>query len=202
MLSATEQVWRHLLVGSHEGKRRWPSLGALSDELGMGTSTIHGALRRPKEIGAVVMRPGGGVSLIDPGALQLAWGAGRRHLARDIRRRFRAPVTAPEAEQMLSEHPFIIGGFGAAVAAHDANTIADYETVIAYGDPEGIFVSLGKHPADGPGTCEVIICEPDPLLARYGPVTPLCQAWADLFCLGGWQAGYFWHALLPEVASA
>jgi len=200
MLSATEQVWRHLLVAAHEGRRRWPSLQALAGELDMGTSTVHGALSRPREIGAVVMRPGGGVSIIDPGALQLAWGAGRRHLSRDIRRRFRVRMAAPEAERALSAHPFTLGGFGAAVAALGANTIADYETVIAYGPAEGIFP--GSPPGDGPGTCEVIICEPDPLLARYGRVTPLCQAWADLFCLGGWQAGYFWHALLPEVIAS
>jgi hypothetical protein len=45
------------------------------------------------------------------------------------------------------------------------------------------------------------VLEPDPLLARYGRVTPLTQAWVDLFNLPGWQAARFVHHLLPRVVS-
>ena len=45
------------------------------------------------------------------------------------------------------------------------------------------------------GPTEVIVLDPDPLLARYGRTTPLAQAWVDLFCLPGWQAARFVHEM-------
>lgn len=37
----------------------------------------------------------------------------------------------------------------------------------------------------------MVIAEPDGRLARYGRVTPIAQAYADLFSLPGWQAARF-----------
>ncbi len=70
---------------------------------------------------------------------------------------------------------------------HGVNPIADYSTVLFYGDPR-----LPDLPsaARGEGT-EILIAEPDRLLSRYGRVTPFCQAYADLFSLPGWQAARF-----------
>jgi hypothetical protein len=54
----------------------------------------------------------------------------------------------------------------------------------------------------GQGT-EVLVADPDPLLARYGRVTPLSQAYADLFSLPGWQAARFVDELdLRRVATS
>ena len=39
MMPAVEAVWRHLLVGARDGRRRWPSLSALAAELGAPIST-------------------------------------------------------------------------------------------------------------------------------------------------------------------
>lgn len=195
MLPVTEQVWRHLLVAASDERRRWPSLAALSQELGMKTSTVHAALRYPCEVGAITRYPRGGFGLVDPGKLQIIW-AGRRRLSRDVVRKFQVAASAPATEAaLLSGYPVMVGGFGAAIAALGRNVISDYSTVITYGDPVGFS-------EDPDGSTEVIVCESDPLLARYGRTTPMCQAWADLFVLGGWQASEFWHALLPGVPGA
>jgi len=193
MLSKTQQVWRHLVVSASEDRRRWPTLRALAAELDMGISTVHAALAGPAEMGTVIIRPAGGVSADDPGRLLLCWAA-RRNLAKDIVRRFQVAPSAYETEAALGDdpRPLILGGFGAVLAAVGANTIADYSTVLVYGEPS--VLSPDPH-----GGTEVIILEPDPLLARYGRTTPLCQAWADLFCLPGWQAARFTDCLLDKV---
>lgn len=80
-----------------------------------------------------------------------------------------------------------------------SNTIADYSSVLYYGDPG--LPDLAPAPA-GQGT-EVLIAEPDRLLPRYGRVTPLSQAYADLFSLPGWQAARFIDELdLRRVAAS
>jgi hypothetical protein len=195
MLPKTEQVWRHLLVSAAHGERRWPNLAVLAGELGMPVSTIHRALARPAEIGAVEISPRGGVTTYDPGVLQICW-AGRRRLVKDITHRFRVTGTAYETEALLGEdpRPLILGGHGAVIAATGPNTIANYSTVLVYGEP--FIPALSP---DDNGTTEVIVLDPDPLLARYGRTTPLCQAWTDLFCLPNWQAARFTHYLIPEV---
>jgi hypothetical protein len=196
MLTKTEQVWRHLIVSATQNKRRWPNLAALAGDLGIPLSTVHGALAKPAEIGAVNLSPKGGISTDDPGRLLLLW-AGRRNLTKDITVRFQVAGTAYETEAALGEDPapLILGGFGATIAALGPNTIANYSTVIVYGEP----AVLTPDPA---GETEVIVLQPDRLLARYGRTTPLAQAWVDLFCLPNWQAARFTHYLISEVFAA
>jgi Bacterial regulatory proteins, gntR family len=199
VLSKTEQVWRHLATGAIErGQRRWPSVTALAGELGMGVSTVHRALSHPVEIGAVDVLGGGGVRVVDPGRLLIVW-AGQRRLRRDEVERFRVPGSAPVVERSIGSRGAVLGGFGAVVAALGGNTIADYETVLVYGEPR---VTRRRIADPDPGrVTEVVVLEPDPLLAQYGRVTPLTQAWVDLFNLPGWQAARFVHHLLTRVVT-
>lgn len=194
MLTTVEQVWRHLLVAAGDGQRRWPSVTRLADELGLAGSSVHQSLRHPVEIGAVTVRTTGGLRVLDPGRLLLLW-AGRRHLGRDIQDRFFVPAPAPVVEQAITNPEAILGGHGAIVARLGANTIADYDRVIVYGDP---CIDMASVPDSG-GHTGVLVLEPDPLLARYGRVTPLVQAWVDLFALPGWQAARFVHGLMPQL---
>jgi hypothetical protein len=200
VLSKTQQVWRHLVTGAIErGQRRWPSVTVLARELSMGVSTVHAALEHPVEIGAVRVRPAGGVRVVDPGRLLLVW-AGQRRLSRDITDRFSVAGSAPVVEQMITNPAAVLGGFGAVVAHLEGNTIADYETVLVYGDPR-IGSRRGVTDPDPQRVTEVLVAEPDPLLGGYGGVTPLTQAWVDLFSLPGWQASRFVHGLLPRLVT-
>ena len=200
MLSKTQQVWRHLTWGAIEqGQRRWPSITALAADLGMGISTVHRALAHPAEIGALQIRPAGGVRLVDPGRLLILW-AGHRRLSRDIIERFEVAGSAPTVERSITGSTAVLGGFGAVVAHNRGNRIADYETVVVYGNPN-LTPSLHVNDPDPGRVTEVIVARPDPLLARYGRVTPLVQAWVDLFCLPGWQAARFVHHLLPSLVT-
>ena len=198
MLSRTEQVWRHLTAGAIEqGRRRWPSVTALAGELDMGVSTAHRALSHPVEIGAIDVLGGGGVRVVDPGRLLVVW-AGKRRLRRDIVDRFRVTGSAPVVERSIRGRPVVLGGFGAVVARVGGNTIADYETVLVYGEPRIVKRHDVTDPDPGRVT-EVMVLDPDPLLVRYGKVTPLTQAWVDLFNLPGWQAARFVHHLVPRL---
>lgn len=198
MLSKTQQVWRHLVVGSIErNQRRWASLVALAEELDLGVSTTHRALDHPTEIGAVQVRPAGGVRVVDPGRLLMLW-AGHRRLSRDVVDRFEVTASAPVVERSVTDLAAVLGGFGAVVAHMGGNRIADYETVLVYGDPRIEVSGRAKDPEPGRVTT-VLVAERDPLLAGYGRVTPLTQAWVDLFSLPGWQAARFVHDLLPML---
>ncbi len=200
MLSKTEQVWRHLVSGAVEdGRRRWDSVVALAKELGLGVSTTHRALGHPAEIGAVHIRPAGGVRVIDPGRLLILW-AGHRRLSRDVVDRFEVEASAPVVERSITNPDAVLGGFGAVVARTGGNRVADYETVLVYGDPR---IELSDPIADSEPrrVTEVLVAQPDPLLARYGRVTSLTQAWVDLFSLPGWQAARFVHHLLPTLVT-
>lgn len=198
MITKTEQVWRHLLVGAFErGQRQWPSVTALADDLGLAISTTHRALEHPGSIGAVDVSRAGGVVLRDPGKLLILW-AGARRLHRDIIDRFHLPASAAVVETSASPAAAILGGFGAVVAHQGGNRIADYTTVIFYGDP-ALDLDRCPEPLWPWEATEVIVAEPDPALARYGRITPISQAWVDLFALGGWQADRFVHHLATEL---
>jgi hypothetical protein len=198
MLSKTQQVWRHLVVsGIEHGRRRWPSLGALGKELSMGISTVYRALDHPIEIGSIRLRPGGGIRVVDPGRLLMLW-AGHRRLNRDLIERFEVKASAPIVEASITGAESILGGFGAAVAHIGGNRIADYDTVLVYGTPH-LAAAETVDDADPQRVTEVLVAEPDSLLPRHGRVTPLSQAWVDLFALPGWQAARFVRHLLPRL---
>jgi hypothetical protein len=131
--------------------------------------------------------------------LLIVW-AGRRRLRRDIVDRFQLPGSAPTVEQAISNRAVVLGGFGAIVSHLGGNTIADYETVLVYGEPHITRRRLIVDPDPGRVT-EVVVLEPDALLAGYGRVTPLTQAWVDLFNLPGWQAARFVHHLVPRLVT-
>jgi hypothetical protein len=194
MMPMVEAVWRHLLVGAREGQRRWASLSALAAELGAPISTTHRSLAHPIEIGAVSVSSLEGLQVLDPARL-LVLLAAHRHVQRDIRKRSQVAASAVEVERLATNPEVVLGGFGAVVAhLGGTNRIADYSTVLFYGDP----VLPDLLPAQAGHGTEVLIAEPDPLLKRYGRVTPLAQAYADLFSLPGWQAARFVDELDPR----
>jgi hypothetical protein len=199
MMPVIEVVWRHLLVGALEGHRRWQSVTALAGELDIPVSTAHRSLAHPAEIGAVGIGTLDGMQVLDPSRLLVLLAAHRR-VSRDIVGRFRVDVPAVDVERLATGSEAVLGGFGAVVAhLHGVNPIADYSTVLFYGDPR-----LPELPsaASGEGT-EILVAEPDGLLSRYGRVTPFCQAYADLFSLPGWQAARFVGELdIQKVAAS
>jgi len=182
-----EVVWRHLLVGAREGHRRWPSVTALAGELEIPVSTAHRSLGHPVEIGAVSVGTLDGLQVLDPARLLVLFTAHRR-VRRDVVSRSRVEVPAVEVERLATSSEVVLGGFGAVVShLHGVNAIADYDTVLFYGDPLLPDLPTAR---DGEGT-EVLVAEPDNQLSRYGRVTPFCQAYADLFSLPGWPAARF-----------
>jgi hypothetical protein len=185
-MPGVEVVWRHLLVGTLGGQRRWPSVVAMATVLDMPVSTTHRSLAHPVEIEAVAISHSAGLQVLDPWQSLMLFAA-HRHVQRDIVRRFRVDVPASEVEALAASQTTVLGGFGAVVAHTGVNRIADYDTVLFYGEPE---LPALPPAAAGEGT-EVLVAVPDPRLARYGRVTPLAQAYADLFSLPGWPATRF-----------
>jgi hypothetical protein len=195
-MQVVEVVWRHLLVGAREERRRWPSVTALARELGLAVSTTHRSLAHPVEIGAVDIGPIDGLVVLDPARL-LVLLAAHRHVQRDLVRRWWAAVPVADVETAARSDKVVLGGFGAVVAHLGVNRIADYTRVLFYGNPK-----LPRLPVapEGEGT-EIWVAEPDPWLGRYGRVTPLAQAYADLFSMPGWQAARFVEQLDPKTVA-
>lgn len=184
VLSRTEWVWRHLLVRALAGRRRH-SLSALAVELGLSKTTVHAALDRPRAIG-VVETSRRGIRMLDPERLLLLW-AGNRDLNRDVLYTTRTAGHPYEVEDTLST-AFVLGGFASYRLDFGRNTVADYDTVLAYG-PANKASKL--FPPRRSGATRVLILEADPLLAGYGWYTPRPQTYVDLFNLPGWQAARF-----------
>jgi len=195
LATKTEIIWRHLLAGTAEGRRRYASATALARELGLPVSTTHQALERPVEIGAVSIGAVAGLRVLDPLRLLTLYCAQRR-LEREIVVRVRVDAQAEEAERLVAEEPGVILGGFAALIAHTTgvNHVADYNTVVVYADA-GVVDSL---PLALDGPCEVVVARPDPWLKNYGGLTPGCQAYADVFNLRDWQASRFIHEIDPR----
>ncbi len=191
MLTKTEIVWRHLIDGAHHGQRRWPSVSQLAGDLGLSISTTHQALEEPRSMDAVRVAGSGDVRVLDPGRLLILW-AGRRRLLSDVRQTVFVPVDARSVEASLDPNEVTLGGFGA-ITTHLGNAIADYSTVLVYGEAR-----LPRFVDNGHST-EVVCLEPDPILARYGRTTTLGQSWVDLFRTPGWQASRFVYELMPTL---
>src|SRR5713101_1971800 len=124
MITKTEAVWRHLLAEADAGRRRFRTVTELAQDIGMGVSTVHKALQRPADIGAIQVRGAGGVRVLDPWRLLMLW-AGRRDLRRNVLATYHIGLPAPEVERKLAGRRVILGGFGAVVARRGANMIAD-----------------------------------------------------------------------------
>jgi IclR-like helix-turn-helix domain-containing protein len=185
-------VWRQLLVAALDQGSRRTSLSELSHQLGLPASTVHQALERPRSIGA--MRGGyGGLRLLDPRRLQLLWAA-RRDLEADIvyATRVVLPIREIEARLPASAIPTAYTAF---VRHQGGNLVADYDQVVVYGSAD----ELRRRFAPRKGQPNLVVLEPDPLLARYGPVARRCQVYADLFNLPTWQAQRFLGALDQEM---
>ena len=196
MMQVVEVVWRHLLVGARDGRRRWPSVTTLAQELGVAVSTAHRSLAHPVEIGAVDIGPIDGMVVLDPARL-LVLLAAHRHVQRDLVRRWWVAAPVAEVEAAARSGKVVLGGFGAVIAHLGVNRVADYTRVLFYGDPK--LPRLRAAP-EGEGT-EIWVAEPDPWLSRYGRVTPLAQAYADLFSMPGWQAARFIEQLDPKTVA-
>ena len=197
MMPIIEVVWRHLLVSARNGQRQWSSVTALADDLGLATSTTHRLLAHPIEIGAVEVSSIDGLVVLDPARLLILLAA-HRHVQRDLVLRSWVALPTAGVEAAATSQKVILGGFGAVVAHLGMNRIADYSRVLFYGDP--------KLPPDivcpeGEGT-EVWVVEQDAWMSRYGRVTPLVQAYADLFSMPGWQAARFIEHLDPKMVVA
>lgn len=198
-MPVVEVVWRHLLVGAAEGRRRYASVRSLAKELDLGVSTVHRSLSHPRAIEAVITTHSG-LSVVNPTKLLTLLSAHRR-LERDILRRGGRPEGMGVVEAAAAAAGGILGGFSAVVRHLGTNPIAQYSTVLVYAADPGVLDLDDEVPDDNAGTT-VLIAEPDDRLAQYGPVTPLAQAYADLFCLPGWQAARFIAELNPAMIVA
>lgn len=206
-----ELVWRQLLYMAIERDQRGTSLLALRDELGMSLSSLHQAIGRPREIGCLEVTSRG-LTLLDPKRLLYLWAAHRRP-ARDELARVRVGMgsAALEAELGMAVIPTAYSAYSRAFGL----TIADYDTVYGYVEPEDVVALLERLPppqdraaAGGAGLltwtdistppATLVLLHQDRLMSRY-PSLPIAQVFADLFNLPGWQTPRFMNAVERRI---
>src|SRR5215831_8571766 len=150
-------VWRHLLVMALDEDRRRTSLTQLSQQLALPPSTIHKALVRPRQIGAV-RGTALGLRVLDPRRLLVLWAA-RRDLAGDVIYETHVPDPVGRLEARLPRS-VIPTAYSAFVQRQGRRTVAAYDQVVVYGsrrDVESVFPPRR-------GSANLVVLEPDPLL--------------------------------------
>lgn len=182
-----EVIWRHLLDNTARGHRHWAGLSELAGDLGIHPSTVHRSLKHPIEIGAVENTRLGGLEVLDPARLLMLFGAHRR-LSRHITSTHTIQAPTHLVEASLGRQGVTLGGFSALVHhAGGVNRIADFTTIVAYGNPD-----LTAIPFQGNHTeTTLLILDPDPWMPTDMTYTTAGHAWADLFSLPGWQPARF-----------
>jgi hypothetical protein len=174
-----------------QGQRR-SSITDLSQQLALPASTIHKALARPRQIGAV-RGTALGLRVLDPKRLLLLWAA-RRDLARDVSYQTHVELPIHDIEKQLPETA-IPTAYSAFVQLQGRNTVADYDQVIVYAttsEMRSVFPPRRGYPT-------LVALEADPLLTTYGPCAPMPQVYADLFNLPTWQAQRFLDVLNRQL---
>ena len=188
MAPILEVIWRHLLVQTASGQRHYSRVADLASELGVGLSTAHLALGHPVEIGAVELSRRAGLTVLDPARLLTLYSAHRR-LSRDVVYECHVDLSPENLEEHLVGQPGVILGGFRALLSHTGgiNRIADYSTVLVYGEPDVDALPV----TDDQTAATLLVARPDAWLANYGTITPASQAYADLFAMPGWQAARF-----------
>lgn len=191
-----EFIWRALLADpSHLIRQQ-----ALAERFQMAPSTVHAALRLPRQIGAVSVGRSG-IRILDQRKLLTIWSV-YRNLKQDVLARLWIDAPASEIEgDMVAEACF--SGPSACKLYFDV-VPADYDLVLVYLAARDLPTlarrfegrSLSQRRALQRRPPNLIVLKPDPYL---GPRISAWQVLADLFQLPNWWATDFSQRLEERV---
>lgn len=185
-----EIIWREILYRCFDEGSLVFTQKDLASKLGVSLSTVYNALELPRASGAIEVS-GRNFRIRDKEKFLILW-ATHRTLKKDILYQTNLKTRVSEIEGLIP--PEVIFAAFSAYARKYQLASTDYDVVYVYSDP-GLLPEIKKRFPLTKGQSNLIVLKSDPLLKKYGAVTPDVQTFVDLWNLPQWYAKDFLNDL-------
>ncbi len=192
-MTKKEVIWREILFQALENKKTDFTQKELAKKYGFSLSTVFNALKMPRSVSAVEGQRG--FRLRDLEKFLYLW-ATFRNFKKDIIYQTNVPKSVKEIEGQMV--PNVIWGAYSAFIKKHGQAPADYDKVYVYVAKEDVKAVENRFPYLK-GYPNLIVLAADPWLKNFGPITPDCQTFVDLWNLQEWYAKNFLTTLKDKI---
>jgi hypothetical protein len=192
-MTKKEIIWREILFQATENKKFDFTQKELAQKYRFSLSTVFNALKIPRATGAVEGKRG--FRVLDIEKFLYLWATFRK-IKKDIiyQTAVKKGVFSIEGEMP----PSVIFGVYSAFLKKYKSAPADYDKVYVYIDEKKIDEIKKRFPPQK-GYINLIVLKADPWLENFGPLTPDCQTFVDLWNLTEWYAKDFLNGLKEKI---
>jgi len=192
-MTKKEIIWREILFQAIENKKFEFTQKELAQKYRFSLSTVFNALKVPREAGAVEGRRG--FRVLDIEKFLYLWATFRK-IKRDIIYQTAVKKGVLEIEGEMP--PSVIFGAYSAFLKKYKFAPADYDKVYVYIEEKNL-EEIKKRFLPQKGYINLIVLKADSWLKSFGPITPDCQTFVDLWNLTEWYAKDFLNALKEKI---
>jgi DNA-binding transcriptional MocR family regulator len=192
-MTKKEIIWREILFQAIENKKFEFTQKELAQKYRFSLSTVFNALKVPREAGAVEGKRG--FRVLDIEKFLYLWATFRKIKKEII---YQTAVKKGVFEIEGEMPPSVIFGAYSAFLKKYKSAPADYDKVYVYIDEKKIDEIKKRFPPQK-GYINLIVLKADPWLKNFGPITPDCQTFVDLWNLTEWYAKDFLNALKEKI---
>ena len=185
-MNGADLVYRELLYQAMEKKKKIQTQAELAKNLNISLSTVNGALRNLKNMGAIEVGPRN-FHVTDTKKILLYW-ASTRNLHKDIVFMTRVEKPVLEIEKLMPD-TIVFAAYTAYRLLFD-DVPADYSEVYVYGDE-----CLSTRFPKVLGPPNLFVLKKDALVGRYGGTTTIANTFVDLWNVPEWYAKEFVKAM-------
>lgn len=189
-----EIIWRDILYQAIKNKKIEFTQQALAEKYGFSLSTVFNALK-PLRGSSIIQVGSQGFKITDIEKFLYLW-ATFRNIKKDVIYRTNTNEGVQDIEGKMP--PKIIFGAFSAYCKKYREAPADYDKVYVYAPKKQLDKIKNRFPPKK-GYADLIVLESDQWLKNFGPITPDCQTFADLWNLPDWYAKDFLEALKEKI---
>jgi len=191
-----EIIWREILYQKIEKKKGKFQQKELAKKFKFSLSTIHNALKIPRETGAVRVT-GRFFVLENPEKMLYLWGT-FRNIRKDIIYQTFSDRSVKSIESSMPEK--VIFGAYSAYLQKFHSVPADYDKVYVYLE-EKYLPDFKKRFPFKRGEPNVTVLLADKFLKNYRKITPICQTFVDIWNLPEWYAQDFYKEFKERLCN-
>ncbi len=188
-----EIIWREILNQAIENKKFEFTQKEIAQKYNFSLSTVFNALKIPRSANAIEGKRG--FKVRDVEKFLYLWATFRK-LKKDIIYQTAVKKGVFEIEGEMPPN-VVFGAFSAFVKKYK-ETPVDYDKVYVYCSESEIEEIKKRFPPQK-GYQNLIVLKADPWLKNFGPTTPDCQTFVDLWNLPEWYAKDFLEALKEKI---
>lgn len=192
-MTKKEIIWREILFQGLENKRINFTQKELSQKFSFSLSTVFNALKIPRASGAIEGKRG--LRVLDIEKMLYIWATFRK-LKKEIIYQTKASKDIFTIEGEMPAQ-VIFGAFSAFVRKY-GQAPADYDKVYVYAEKTRLSEIKNRFPKQD-GRPNLFVLSADPFLKQYGPITPDCQTFVDLWNINDWYAKDFLRVLKEKM---